>query len=860
MRRGAAAATLVLATLAVWAVMTWPLPRHAFHGIPSTARNTEGQDLRYMIPGDHLQLLYHFWLAADMLRGRTPLFHNLYEFNTGDDTSRREPGTYYFPFSLVFAVLFWAAGRAVAWNGTGWLSLLATLWLTWLLARRYARGSPPAAAAAVIGILLPYRWIALLGGSPTGFAMALVPMMFLGIDLAVRDTRPAGGWIAGAAVILAYCSDLHVFFFSVLAFPAWCLVACTMHDAFAWRQARTWWRQAVALAPALFLGMLAYVFSRATARELAGATMAEGWRLREVAAYSPPRAELYLLGENGYPGMLYIGYTVTILAGLALASMILGFRRRRGLSRSARQEPAPRRVQSLLCLLLLLVFAALVAMLALGTNGPENGSLLVLARKIVPPYRMVRQSAKIFCLMPTLLAVIGTLSLHRLFGAFPAGRRIAITAVAALVLLSEYSPLIRPKVCLLRDEQEGYAAVAQHAAATGAHPARAVALPLWPGDSHWASLYQHYASLYRLRLINGYRPAVPAAYFNDVFRRFESLNQGVITEDQLADLRALGFHYLLLHEDAFPEKVSPFPVSLTLRRLLNHPYLELLMQDEQVWAFRVRRQPEPVQDRAPHWTHLFPARRWELERVRNQAAQVTVDADAGGGLCLAFDAPNSSSHLFARAPVGNVPGLRWSLLARGKGRLGYRIEADDRERIRRGTIEVDSRDWTWFHAPCMVDRAFFRPGLVLWRIEGSVLVDLCILDGGPPLTPAPGETVRLPSPLFFHAGFTDFDADAVVLRRRWDPPGAVVYGALAPLERGRYTVSLEAAAEASPDARLGELRVLSNGTPLGTAPVRAGRRAQLSFPCQNPVPLRLEFWYDGRHDLSLGAFTLSRLE
>jgi hypothetical protein len=78
MKRGTRFILSILIAVAVWSCFSWPLPRHVTTGIPSAARNVEKDNHRDMIAGDHLQLLYHFWLLSDMIRGRTPWFHNLY--------------------------------------------------------------------------------------------------------------------------------------------------------------------------------------------------------------------------------------------------------------------------------------------------------------------------------------------------------------------------------------------------------------------------------------------------------------------------------------------------------------------------------------------------------------------------------------------------------------------------------------------------------------------------------------------------------------------------------------------------------------------------------------------------------------
>ena len=87
----------ILVSLTVWTLFSWPLPRHLFSAIPLSAQS-HGTRIRAMAPGDHLQLLYHFWLFSDMIEGKTPFFSNPYEFNTGDDTARHRLDPFFFPF------------------------------------------------------------------------------------------------------------------------------------------------------------------------------------------------------------------------------------------------------------------------------------------------------------------------------------------------------------------------------------------------------------------------------------------------------------------------------------------------------------------------------------------------------------------------------------------------------------------------------------------------------------------------------------------------------------------------------------------------------------------------------------------
>ena len=92
-------------------------------------------------------------------------------------------------------------GLHAAYNLLVLLSFPAAGLAAYGLARRLT-GDPAAAVVAGIGFaLLPARTGPLFGGHPAGFAMALVPAMLWGLDVALREGRIAGGVGGGAALI-----------------------------------------------------------------------------------------------------------------------------------------------------------------------------------------------------------------------------------------------------------------------------------------------------------------------------------------------------------------------------------------------------------------------------------------------------------------------------------------------------------------------------------------------------------------------------------------------------------------------------------------------------------------------------------
>lgn len=846
-------------SLLVWAVYSWPLPLQVSHAIPSSAQNTEPRHVRTMIAGDHLQLLYQFWLAGDMIRGKTPLFHNLYEFNTGADSDRYQFRTHYLPFSFVYLLGELAGGRAFGWNFAGFISLWLTYYLTWLLIRRYVRDDGIAAAAALVGLAFPFRWINLLGGSPMGYAMVWAPTLLLGIDMALRDRRMAGGWLAGLAVLFSAWTDSHMFFFAVLLVPAWCLVTLLVEAGsdtdrnpairlLVWRGIRTLW-------PVALLTLAAFAISQATMSKGTGAAMNDGGRsLVEVNMFSPRWTGLFRWNDAGVSGQIYFGYA--LLALLAAGGLVL-------LLRAIRREPQDGQSgwRPLLLFTLLAVSVAGILALALGTNGPLHGKLLWLARKIIPPYTMIRQPAKIFCLLPSLLALMAALSWSAL--ALKTSRKTLLKwglLIWSLVLAVEYRSIVSPTLCRLDLDQAAYKAVADDAAAAQVAP-RILALPLWPGDSHWASLYEHYVSLYRIRMINGYHPIVQKNYMDEIFQRLEGVNKGWLPDEQLAFLQQAGIRYIVLHENAFPEKVSPFPVGFTLRRLLDHPRLRLLANAGEIWAFKITGTAEPKpQSALPDCALSFPARRWEAESLMGPGMS------AAGG-----EAPDRPRHAVLQQATDRIetrslrtpasPDLAWLLRVRGEGTLAASLLENGLEGAATQIVAVSASQWSWITVPLKMTTPYAAVAGRFKTLQGTVAVDMISLIAGTWTAPAPGESLTIPASCFFHAGYTLPLTGEVVLRAGRDPADVVFYGLRLPLEPGVYSAELIFATAAPGGVGLGQWMAGSGKTAYKkTVPVRAGQPAVCSWDQVDNRPCSLEFRFAGTADLRIRAVRLTRVK
>lgn len=837
----------VLATLLIWTYFTWPLALHIHDGIPMAHSGGQEHPVRPMEAGDHLQLLYYFWLFSDMVRGETPWMYNPYEFNTGDESARYQPEAYYAPFSWIYTLISFAGSRALAYNLSAIFSLWITLWFTWLLVRRYVSDPVISAAMSLIAIMLPYRWFCLLGGSPTGFGMAMTPLLLWGLDRAVRDASIAGGVAAALAIIFSFTSDLHIFFFNVLLTPAWCVVSLTQAKDFRWASPASYTRVLLALLPVLAGTLAVVLYSRGVADDLSGTHMSGGRTIQETMIFSPQRNGLFAWHDHPVSGQIYIGYLMALLILAGGVSLLIRFMR----------KPSEMWRDAML-FAALLAGISMIALLAMGPHGPRSGYLFVKAREWIPEYDMIRQAGKIYGILPPMLALVAALA----FAQLNCISRRYIISMAILFSLGmgwEYGQRQHPPVSLLDVEQPAYAAVANDAAERGERP-HAIIVTLWPGDSHYASAYQYYASLYRIRMVNGYTPAINQDYFNDIFLRFQSINQGWMTGDQADELIDRGVNYLILHEDLFPEKVSPFPIAYTIQALLKHPRLELLRQSGPVWSFRILGKNEIASViETPAWSWHFAARHYIFERVLSEGGEVRQDSTASRGQYLAL------TKIDGHAMVGPTDGppadqTHWMFRARGTGSLNITTHADDVP-LYEATVSMATNDWTWISAPAQTTNYALLDLRVELR-EGAI--DLCsaLLTAGPPLDLEPGESIEIPAALFFHAGNLDLATGHVHFLANRDRPGHLLYGPKLPLPNGRYETTLAHNSPAKTGAQLGsffaEQLFMSSSHP--SVPVIAGSPAILQLHLTNNLPLNLIFDYQRRSDFTVESISIRRME
>lgn len=834
-----------------WVIMSWPLPRYITTGIPLTACNVERFETRNMFAGDHLQFLYHFWLSSETFSGRLKPFYNVYEFNDGDDEERREALTYYLPFSVFFTIGNGVAGQAFGWNFTGFVSLWFTYIFSWLLLRRFIKHEGVAGCLAFLPMIWPYRWVTMLEGSPTGLAMMWVPALFWLLDRMVRDKSVVSGALAAMVIYLAEWGDTHVFFFSVIFTPFWCWF-CYIWDAHRVLPSLKEWGVLLKAASGFILVMLVGIWHIYQLHQVIEGTnvAAEGRSIREVAANSRAFDNMIDFDNIRVGRRLYIGgFLLLIWSGLFVVTIAGSMRR--GKKYLVGQWP------------FMLVPLALLGIifLAVGTRNPGGERAWIWLGKIIPPYAMIRQPDKILCVFPVLFAVSLAIMIDYLWDWYVLRRRIILwgTAICMVLALADFAHHIMPGMCMLDKEQGAYAAVADDAACRGVD-SRVIILPIWPGDSHYASVYQYYVSLYRIRMMNGYGGTIVKAYNDNVFNVYEWMNLGCADEKTLNSLLDKGVEYVLLHEDAFPEKVSPFAVSYTLQSLINNPRLVQLARDGPVWAFRITHPDEPMNTkRIDKLPFVSAAIHPELEQTeRDPQVRIVVDDQASMQAYLELSAVGQ---WFAY----DMPGFmclsdvaEWAVRVRGDG-VVHLTDKENASSSFECEIAVHSSDWIWQRIPLQVFEQVQGRKIRFELREGHVDFDTATIIYGDWKAPDIGETLILPAFTFFHAGFTTDDFESIQFRADYEPDTVIFYGPKLPLPAGAYRLEMIFNSTAPDGTVLGQgiIRKQDN-TETDGFDVVAGSPAVCSVAHNVDLPFCFGFRFNREADISIRSLHITR--
>lgn len=194
-------------------------------------------------------------------------------------------------------------------------------------------------------------------------------------------------------------------------------------------------------------------------------------------------------------------------------------------------------------------------------------------------------------------------------------------------------------------------------------------LPLWPGDSHQSSLYEYYVTLDQIRRVNGYTPIVTQEYLDRIYRPLATLNRGNLDLSQYHVLRKMGVKFVTVHDnpDVFPSRVSPYPPVMTVRRLMQSPYLEYIpltnminlpdgeQENRNLYLFRVLDENEAkVAGEETKSCPFFIPNMYPASSLAYITGGLAQDDSIGRKILLAVEGKNKS-HYLSYGPYEELP-------------------------------------------------------------------------------------------------------------------------------------------------------------------------------------------------------------
>lgn len=194
-------------------LFTWPMVLHFFSAIPYVLSPVPEFARVPLMPGDHLQTYYWFWLLSDNLWGHSSFLTNPYEFNG----LAGPMSTVYanFPFSLLYILLL-PLGSVGAYNGLILLSFLFSGLAMFLLAWTWTRDFWASILSGVIFAVVPFRISHIIGGQLFGHVIFILPLCLYFVDKTLTTGRWLYGGAAGLCMVLISLMEPHVSFLAAL--------------------------------------------------------------------------------------------------------------------------------------------------------------------------------------------------------------------------------------------------------------------------------------------------------------------------------------------------------------------------------------------------------------------------------------------------------------------------------------------------------------------------------------------------------------------------------------------------------------------------------------------------------------------
>lgn len=744
---------LVALFILIGIIYSYPLILNFGSSIPYTHAPQPGFETVPLMQGDHLLLYYTYWLLKDyFLTPGQDMFREPYTFAIPGWQRPYEPRG--LPSSILF-LFFSFLGNIIAYNCIVILSFLLCGICTFLLADRYLKNKPAAFLSGLIFAISPFRLSQLFGGHPTGFILFWVPLIVYLYELLWEKKKWLYGWLAGACIFLVCMEEHHMGYYTALFTVFFWLYKYLFSNkakplnilqfALLLIPVATGWLASAAY----MLHVKSIVFNVSVA--------GKGRTFDEIKLYAPVIKQFFQRVNTDSEKYIYMGIIPLILIISGIIKKIFFQTKTKN-----EKDIFP------YTFYLLTFFAGVILCL-----GPNLKYLPVykLCYKIIPFFHFPRSPARIYT-----FSLLG-LSLLSGYGIMIFKKNYLRYIFIILLCLDFY---IYPRIGLTRLS----AGNKTYSYIKGTYPKNPLLeIPIWPGESSWTSIYQYYTTIYRIPIINGYSPFVTKQYVDEIFWEFVSINMGMINPEQYELLKKLNVKYINIHEEAYPQKVNPFPFKIALENLKKSPYIKFILNDGPMYLFEILDKPQNI----PLNKYTIPAKTgvfYECENMPHRIGEIVEDEDASNNMSLYTNQTVTEPLHLAFGPWQLFPPGRYKILFRLKGKAVIEVTTDKgNRRIAYEDMPDLSDSYKDYIMHFTLDSLTELEFRIIYSGEKPVWADyiyiLCEEENDP--------VWHFEAEDLFHTG-RESDS-AVYASSELDPPGDMVFGPYRRYPAGKYKIT-----------------------------------------------------------------------
>jgi hypothetical protein len=342
----------------------------------------------------------------------------------------------------------------------------------------------------------------------------------------------------------------------------------------------------------------------------------KGRGLHEVMLFTPSLGDLLHLGNAHMERLVHLGWGLAGLATIGLLLLAIG------LPRPARQAAQAS------------VWAFMGAIAALLTLGPTVKAvpLYALLYKVVPFFNFPRVPGRLVIFAVLMMSLLAGWAIRELCGGPMRKAWLSIGLTLAIFIGFTYDLGLpaRTGISLLPQPGPVTAGIKSHMKTGPGAPQRLLGLPVWPGDSHQSSVYEHTISLTRAQMVNGYSPVVPHSYVKKIFQPLHALNFGLVNQTALRTMDKLKVHLVSFHDDdlVYAAKISPFPPAFARQRLMASGAFAYVSRQGNMSLMSLK--PGATPDTQPDRIVSPVVSLWEAEALKRETGQLIDDKLASG--------------------------------------------------------------------------------------------------------------------------------------------------------------------------------------------------------------------------------------